>query len=335
MALVDAHQRPLRDLRISVTDRCNFRCTYCMPREHFGPEHAFLERRELLTYEEICTVVAALLPTGLEKVRLTGGEPLLRRDLIEFIRMLRTLAPQMDLAMTTNGVLLEKQAPALVQAGLDRVTVSLDALDKATFQTMADTDAFQPDDILRGIDAALKAGLKVKVNTVVRKGMNEHQIVPIAQACTERDIPLRFIEFMDVGTTNAWDLREVVSGEEIRSIITTQIGPLTPLAGQPKSEVARRYHTENGQEFGFINSVTEPFCGSCTRARLSANGSLYTCLFASEGHDVKSLIRMGASEKDVQNAVRSIWNRRDDTYSLERAKSKDAKPKVEMSFIGG
>jgi cyclic pyranopterin phosphate synthase len=335
MTLVDRRLRPLKDLRISVTDRCNFRCTYCMPREHFGKDHAFLPRSELLTYEEIVLVVQSLLPAGLEKVRLTGGEPLLRADVVDLVRMLRKTAPTLDLALTTNGALLERHATALAKAGLNRVTVSLDALDADVFAEMADTIQHTPNDVLNGIDAALETGMNLKVNTVVRKNINEHQVVKLAHACKQRNIPLRFVEYMDVGNTNAWQLNEVVSGKELIRVLEQEFGTLQPHEGQGVHEVARRYLSADGQEFGFINSVTEPFCGDCSRARLSAHGSLYTCLFASQGHDLRSLIRMNASETDLQAAIADIWQHRDDQYSVERHGQKNAPSKVEMSFIGG
>ncbi len=335
MRLVDRHERPLHDLRISITDRCNFRCTYCMPREHFGPEHDFLKREALLTYEEITTVVRALLPTGLRKVRLTGGEPLLRRDITTLIAMIREVGPDLDLALTTNGVLLKRHAVGLREAGLDRVTVSLDAMDQTVFQAMADTTQHTPDDIMQGIDHALSAGLGVKVNTVVQKNTNEEQILKLAAACVERNISIRFIEYMDVGNTNAWVFDEVVSGAEIRRRLAEQYGALIPEKPKQKGEVARRYKTKAGAEFGFIESVTNPFCGNCTRARLSAHGSLYTCLFSSKGNDLRGLLRMGADEAALSLAIRSIWERRDDRYSVDRATIEEHQPKVEMSFIGG
>jgi cyclic pyranopterin phosphate synthase len=335
MTLLDLRARPLRDLRISITDRCNFRCTYCMPREHFGKDHAFLPREALLSYEEIVTVVKALLPLGLEKVRLTGGEPLLRSDIAVLVKMLRTCGPNLDLAMTTNGALLKANAAKLAKAGLNRVTVSLDALDPSIFAQMADTTAFTPDDILEGMDAALGVGLGVKVNTVVRKAVNEDEVLALANACTERRIPLRFIEFMDVGNTNAWTLDEVVSGRQIRETVETVYGPLQPEQGQNQHDVARRYRTSTGQLFGFINSVTQPFCGDCSRARLSADGSMYTCLFSSQGHDLKAMLRMGATNLNLQEAIRTIWSRRDDQYSVERQHGSSDRDKVEMSFIGG
>lgn len=335
MTLLDRQARPLRDLRISITDRCNFRCTYCMPREHFGSDHVFLPRSDLLTYEEIVTVVESLLPAGLEKVRLTGGEPLLRSDVTVLVRLLKATGPHLDLALTTNGALLSKHAKELADAGLNRVTVSLDALDPTTFAAMADTTKTTPSDVLDGIDAAMNAGLGVKVNTVVRRGMNEDEILPLAEACAQRGVPLRFVEFMDVGNTNAWEMAEVVSGAEVRTRIEHRFGPLTPHQGQGVHEVARRFTTAAGQEFGFINSVTQPFCGDCSRARLSANGSLYTCLFSSSGNDLKAMLRMQATTDDIHVAIKRVWTDRNDRYSMERQERQGSTQKVEMSFIGG
>ena len=331
----DALHRPLRDVRLSVTDRCNFRCGYCMPREHFGHDHEFLGREHLLTFEEMTTLVEGLLPMGLEKVRITGGEPLLRRDLTKLITMIRTISPTLDLALTTNGSLLSRHAQDLKRAGLNRVTVSLDAVDHDLFQAMADTAQFTPKDVFDGIQAALDVGLQVKVNTVVKGGENVSQVVPMAKALSGTGVPLRFIEFMDVGNTNAWSLEHVVSGEEIRTLLEQHLGALHPLPANHTGEVARRYRTEDEQEFGFIESVTQPFCGDCSRIRLSANGTMYTCLFASEGHELKPMLRMGASSKDITEAVKTVWTRRSDRYSMDRAEGQTTQPKVEMSFIGG
>ena len=272
---------------------------------------------------------------GLQKVRLTGGEPLLRRDLTDLVSMLRQAGPELDLAMTTNGALLKNHAESLREAGLDRVTVSLDAVEPETFQAMADTEQVGPKAIFAGIKEAQRAGLTVKVNTVVRKGVNEDQILPLARICLQHNIPLRFIEYMDVGNTNAWKLDEVITGAEIRHIIEGEFGPLKPLPSKEASEVARRYTLESGYEFGFIESVSNPFCGDCSRARLSANGSIYTCLFSSSGNDLKGLLRFGASQNDVQEAIRAIWEQRKDRYSMERTELTGDENKVEMSFIGG
>ena len=321
--VTDALNRPLRDLRISLTDRCNMRCRYCMPREHFD-SHDFLAKEEILSYEELTTVVEALIPLGLTKVRLTGGEPLLRRDVCSFIEM---LPKELDLAMTTNGILLERFAVELAAAGLNRVTVSLDALDVETFQAMGDTDETQ-ETVLRGIEAARMAGLSVKVNTVIRAGFNEHSVEKVAERFVGTDVVVRYIEFMDVGETNSWNNDEVITGEMMRAMLEN----LQPVKPNHVGEVANRYMRGN-QEIGFIESVSKPFCGDCNRARISADGSLYTCLFASNGNDLKSMLRMDASKEQIADAVRSIWSKRDDAYSQNRGNK--VQEKVEMSFIGG
>jgi len=321
--VTDALNRPLRDLRISLTDRCNMRCRYCMPREHFD-SHDFLAKEEILSYEELTTVVESLIPLGLTKVRLTGGEPLLRRDVCSFIEM---LPKELDLAMTTNGILLERFAADLAAAGLNRVTVSLDALDVETFQAMGDTNE-TPETVLRGIEAARMAGLSVKVNTVIRAGYNEHSIEKVAERFVGTDVVVRYIEFMDVGETNSWNNDEVITGEMMRAMLEN----LQPVKQNHVGEVANRYMRGN-QEIGFIESVSKPFCGDCNRARISADGSLYTCLFASKGNDLKALLRMGATKEHIADAVRSIWSTRDDAYSQNRGNQ--VQEKVEMSFIGG
>ena len=321
--VTDALNRPLRDLRISLTDRCNMRCRYCMPKEHFD-NHQFLDKLEILTYEELSLIVESLIPLGLTKVRLTGGEPLLRRDVCSFIEM---LPKNLDIAMTTNGILLEKYAEDLAKSGLNRVTVSLDALDTETFQAMGDTKE-KPETVLRGIEAARMAGLKVKVNTVIRAGYNEHSIEKIADRFVGTDVIVRYIEFMDVGETNSWNNDEVITGEMMRKMLDS----IVPIDANHRGEVANRY-MRGSQELGFIESVSKPFCGDCNRARISADGSLYTCLFASQGNDLKSILRMGASKEQIAEAVRSIWSKRDDAYSQNRGLNVDAK--VEMSFIGG
>ena len=320
----DTRNRPLRDLRISLTDRCNMRCRYCMPREHFGSNYEFLDKKEILTYEELAIVVESLMPLGLSKVRLTGGEPLLRKDICTFIRM---LPQELDLAMTTNGILLEKFAQQLADSGLNRVTVSLDAVDVETFQAMGDTNEV-PETVLRGIEAARKVGLGVKVNTVIRAGYNEHSVKMVADRFIGSDVIVRYIEFMDVGQTNAWNLDEVITGDMMKQMLDD----LKPLKANHIGEVANRF-LRGSQEIGFIESVSKPFCGDCNRARISANGSLYTCLFASTGNDLKSLIRMNASKIQIGEAVRAIWTIRDDAYSQNRGVIDDEK--VEMSFIGG
>lgn len=320
----DKRGRPFRDLRISLTDRCNMRCRYCMPREHFSGDHQFLDKSEILSYEEISFVVKSMLPLGLEKVRLTGGEPLLRRDIGELISQLPN---KLDIALTTNGLLLGDNAEMLMNSGLDRVTVSLDAIDVKTFQEMGDTKE-NPEKVLNGIQSALDVGLQVKVNTVIRKGINEHSVNQISEHFEGTDVIVRFIEFMDVGETNSWDLEEVFTGDEMRKLLL----PLSPISGNYEGEVANRYQ-KGSQELGFIESVSKPFCHSCNRARLSADGQIYTCLFANKGNDLKSLIRMGATESDIQNAMKTIWSNRDDAYSENRGKVSHSK--VEMSYIGG
>ena len=321
--VTDLLNRPLRDLRISLTDRCNMRCRYCMPREHFD-SHEFLAKGEILSYEELTTVVEALIPLGLTKVRLTGGEPLLRRDVCSFIEM---LPKELDLAMTTNGILLERFAVDLAAAGLNRVTVSLDALDVETFQAMGDTNE-TPETVLRGIEAARMAGLSVKVNTVIRAGYNEHSVEKVAERFVGTEVVVRYIEFMDVGETNSWNNDEVITGQMMRKMLDN----LLPVKPNHVGEVANRY-IRGSQEIGFIESVSKPFCGDCNRARISADGSLYTCLFASKGNDLKSLLRMNATKEQIANAVRSIWSQRDDAYSQNRGKK--VQEKIEMSFIGG
>lgn len=334
MAHLDALHRPLLDLRISVTDRCNFRCRYCMPREHFGADHAFLNKTDILTYEEITSIASSMRPLGLRKIRITGGEPLIRKDIAILIGMLRALDSQLDLALTTNGILLAKHAKTLKEAGLNRVTVSLDALDEDVFKAMGDTD-HSPKEVIQGIDAALSVGLGVKVNMVVQRNVNEDQVGAIAKMAHERNLVPRYIEFMDVGTTNQWNMESVVSGEEIRQLVSNSIGPLEPVDPHHPSDVAKRWQTENGQQVGMIQSVTAPFCGDCSRARISANGSLYTCLFATNGNDLRSMIRLGAEKVDLTSAIKAIWTKRKDRYSEQRNEHDQPVSKIEMSFIGG
>ena len=333
MAIEDAYNRPLLDLRISVTDRCNMRCRYCMPREHFDGDYEFLPKEDILRFEEIVRIVQSLIPHGLRKVRLTGGEPLLRRDLHSLIAQLRACSDELDIAMTTNGLLLKQHVADLYQAGLSRVTISLDALDESIFKSMGDTNA-NPQMVLEGIDAALSIGLPVKVNAVIKKDVNEDQIVPMVRAFGHRNIPIRFIEYMDVGTTNDWNLDHVVSAEAMRNILEDEFGPLQRNQPLHKSDVAKVYTTKEGWKIGFIESITNPFCGDCSRARLSANGSIYTCLFSNQGHDVRGILRMGGNENDLSNAIQTIWNGRTDRYSEQRSNQTD-QLKVEMSYIGG
>ena len=333
MVLEDAFRRPLLDLRISVTDRCNMRCRYCMPREHFDENHEFLPKEDILRFEEIVRVVQALLPQGLRKVRLTGGEPLLRRNLNELIRQLRACSEELDIAITTNGLLLSKHLDALVDAGLSRVTISLDALDVNIYQLMGDTEA-TPAIVLKAIDEAQSIGLPLKVNSVIKKDVNENQIIDLVRTFGPRGIPIRFIEYMDVGSTNNWNLDQVVSAHSMRGVLEQEFGSLQARQPQHASDVARVYSTRDGWKIGFIESITNPFCGDCSRARLSANGSIYTCLFANKGHDVRGILRLDASDGDIARAIRSIWAERKDRYSEERSiQTKNLK--VEMSYIGG
>ena len=332
MDVLDTFGRPLRDLRISVTDRCNFRCTYCMPKEVFGRDYRFLDRRELLTFEEIARLAGVFVSLGTRKIRLTGGEPLVRRDLERLVSQLAGL--DVDLTLTTNGSLLPAKAQSLAAAGLRRVTVSLDALDDATFRALNDVD-FPVDRVLAGIDAAVAAGLPVKVNAVVKRGVNDDQIVPMAAFFKERGQTLRFIEYMDVGHTNGWRLDDVVPAAEIVGALDKAFG-VEPVDPSYRGEVARRWRYRDGSaEVGVIASVTQPFCGDCTRARLSAEGRLFTCLFAVRGTDLRALLRGGASNEELAAAVTAIWRERGDRYSELRSAATSDLPKVEMSYIGG
>ena len=335
LPVLDSLRRPLRDLRISVTDRCNFRCTYCMPKEVFGRDFAFLPPAQLLSFEEITRLARVFLGLGVEKIRLTGGEPLVRRDVETLVAMLAALPGLRDLTLTTNGALLAKKAQALKDAGLSRVTVSLDSLDDAVFQSMNDV-AFPVARVLDGIDAAQAAGLgPVKVNMVVQRGVNEDSVVPMARHFHNTGCILRFIEFMDVGATNGWRLGDVVSASEIVRRISLEL-PLEPVAPNYPGEVASRFrYADGGGEIGVISSVTQPFCGDCSRARLSAEGRLYTCLFAAEGFDLRALLRGEASDAEIADKVRGIWSARTDRYSEVRTEETARRPKVEMSHIGG
>jgi len=337
--LADTLTRPLRDLRISVTDRCQFRCTYCMPREVFGRDFVFLPREQLLTFEELARLAQIFTGLGVRKLRLTGGEPLLRRDLDKLVAMLGAISGVQDIALTTNGALLPGKAAALAAAGLRRVTVSLDSLDDAVFMALNDA-RFPVAAVLEAIAAAAAAGLApVKVNTVVKRGVNEQSILPMAAHFRHSGHVLRFIEYMDVGTTNGWRLDDVVAAAEIISLISGQ-WPVEPIAPSYPGEVATRYRYRDGAgEVGVIASVTQPFCSGCTRARLSADGKLYTCLFAGVGHDLRGPLRAGASDQALRELISSIWARRADRYSDLRTRqtrrSQQLKPKVEMSHIGG
>ena len=332
--LRDALARPLRDLRISVTDRCNFRCVYCMPKEVFGKDYQFLERKALLSFEEITRLARIFRGLGVEKIRLTGGEPLVRRNLEQLVTMLSAL-PGLDLTLTTNGSLLAKKARALKAAGLNRVTVSLDALDNPTFMKMNDVD-FPVERVLEGIEVAAAEGLRpIKVNMVVKRGVNESGIVPMARFFRERGHVLRFIEYMDVGATNGWRLDDVVTAREIVQMIDAEM-PLEPAEANYRGEVAERWRYRDGSgEIGVIASVTQAFCRDCTRARISTEGKLYTCLFATSGHDLRSLMREGASDEEIEAEIRSIWTRRSDRYSEIRSSQTAEVKKIEMSYIGG
>jgi GTP 3',8-cyclase len=329
----DTFGRPLRDLRISVTDRCNFRCVYCMPKEVFGRSYRFMDRKELLTFEELERVVRAFAGHGLQKVRITGGEPLLRRDLEQLIARLAAI-DSLELTLTTNGALLPQKAQALAEAGLRRITVSLDSLDDTTFRTMNDVD-FPVARVLAGIDAAAAAGLPVKVNAVVKRGFNEDRVLELARRFRGTGHIVRFIEYMDVGHTNGWRLDDVVPAAEIVRTIDAEL-PLEPVEPAYRGEVARRWRYRDGSgEIGVIASVTQPFCGDCTRARLSAEGKLYTCLFAVRGHDLRALLRSGASDEELDETIAGVWSRRADRYSEIRSERTRELPKVEMSYIGG
>ena len=334
MNLTDKFNRPLRDLRISVTDRCNFRCVYCMPKEVFGSDYHFLDRKEVLTFEEIARLARIFVSHGVQKIRLTGGEPLVRKDLPLLVKMLAEI-PGLDLTLTTNGSLLEKQAKALKDAGLNRVSVSLDSLDNEVFKSMNDVD-FPVDRVIRGMDAAAKVGLTpVKVNMVVKRGLNEDSILPMARFFHEKGYILRFIEYMDVGSTNGWRMDDVVPAAEIIKRISAEM-PLEPLDPNYTGEVAERWRYKDGSgEVGVIASVTQAFCRTCNRARLSAEGKLYTCLFAAQGHDLRSLLRNGASDEEISQAIERVWNLRTDRYSELRSENTANLPKVEMSHIGG
>jgi cyclic pyranopterin phosphate synthase len=333
MSLVDRFQRPVHDLRISVTDRCNFRCTYCMPKELFGKDHVFLPRDQLLSFEEIDLLVRLFVERGVRKVRITGGEPLLRRDLEKLIGMLDAIDGVDDLTLTTNASLLTRKARSLAAAGLDRVTVSLDALDDPTFQKMNDV-GFPVAAVVEGIESAAEAGLgPIKINAVVQRGVNEHAVVEMARYFKGSGHIVRFIEYMDVGTTNGWRLDDVVPAEEMISAIN-QVFPLEPIPPNYPGEVASRFRYLDGEgEVGVIASVTRPFCGSCTRARLSAEGVLYTCLFASSGTNLRDEIRAG---QDVGPLIDRVWSTRDDRYSeIRSAQTVTIGSRVEMSYIGG
>ena len=335
MPVRDTFDRPLRDLRVSVTDRCNFRCVYCMPKEVFGPSFQFLDREEILTYEEIVRLSRLFVAHGVEKIRVTGGEPLVRRDLPLLIQQLSALDGLQDLTLTTNGALLPAQAVPLREAGLERITISLDSLDDATFREMNDVDV-GVDVVLAGIDAARDAGLwPIKVNAVVKRGLNDHTIVDLARHFHGTGIIVRFIEYMDVGTTNGWVLDHVVPAAEIVERIAAAL-PLEPIDPNYRGEVARRYrYRDGGGEIGVITSISQPFCGDCTRARLSPEGELFTCLFGATGVDLRAPLRAGATDQELADAIARVWRIRDDRYSDLRTEATADLKRVEMSHIGG
>jgi cyclic pyranopterin phosphate synthase len=332
--LADSLGRSLRDLRVSVTDRCNFRCVYCMPKDVFGRDYPFLPHGDLLTFEEIARLARLFKAHGIEKVRLTGGEPLLRRNLERLVEMLAAIG-SLDLTLTTNGALLARKARDLKAAGLNRVTVSLDAIDDGIFRAMNDAD-FPVAKVLEGIDAAADAGLApVKINMVVKRGMNEREILPMARRFKGSGHVLRFIEYMDVGHTNGWRMDDVVPSAEVLRIIGADL-PLAPVDPNYAGEVAERWRYADGAgEIGVISSVTQPFCRDCTRARLSTEGKLYTCLFATQGFDLRALLRNGSSDERICDTIAAIWLQRGDRYSEIRSEHTTALPKIEMSYIGG
>ncbi|WP_293775909.1 GTP 3',8-cyclase MoaA [uncultured Oxalicibacterium sp.] len=340
--LADRRARPLHDLRISVTDRCNFRCVYCMPKEVFDKDYAYLPHNSLLTFEEIARVAALFVEHGVEKIRLTGGEPLLRKNIERLIEMLAALRTpdgrELDLTLTTNGSLLARKAQSLKDAGLKRVTVSLDALDDAVFKKMNDVD-FAVSDVLQGLEVAHQVGLgPIKVNMVVKGGMNDQEIVPMARYFKDSPFILRFIEYMDVGSSNGWKMDEVIPSQEVIRRIGAAM-PLEPVSANYVGETADRWrYVDGGGEVGVISSVTQAFCSDCTRARLSTEGKLYTCLFATSGHDLRTLLRNGNSNAEISTVIGNIWRNRDDRYSEVRTADTAAlraERKVEMSYIGG
>ncbi|GAB6452193.1 MULTISPECIES: GTP 3',8-cyclase MoaA [Bacillus] len=333
---LDKLQRPLKDLRISVTDRCNFRCRYCMPEEIFGPGYSFLSNDKILSFDEIERITRIFVSLGVRKLRITGGEPLLRRGLPQLIERLNKIDGVEDIGLTTNGSLLKKFAPDLYKAGLSRVTVSLDSLEEERFFYL-NGNRSKVQRVLEGIQAAAEVGMKIKINMVVQKGKNEQDILQMAQYFKENKHILRFIEYMDVGNYNGWELKEVVSKQEIVDMIH-QVMPLERMEANYAGEVATRYrYIGSNEEIGVISSVTDSFCSSCTRARISAEGKLYTCLFASKGNDLRELLRSDYTDEEITDVVRDIWNNREDRYSDERLSNsnKKAMPKIEMSHIGG
>jgi len=333
--VIDKFGRPIRDLRISVTDRCNFRCTYCMPKEIFGNDYAFLPQEELLTYEEMVRIARIFASLGVDKLRITGGEPLLRKELPSLIAELTNIEGIEDIGLTTNAVLLDKHAEALYKAGLRRLNISLDAMDPFVFGEMNGRGT-HPQAILKNIELAKEMGFDIKVNMVVQKDVNVLEILPMAMHFKERGITLRFIEFMDVGNDNAWSFEKVVTKKEIFNILQSEF-ELEPVDADYFGEVAKRYrYKDNGVEVGFITSVSESFCSSCTRARISSDGKIYTCLFASDGFDLRELVRSGKTDEELTEALTGLWESRDDRYSDERTEETAKKrKKINMSYIGG
>ncbi len=335
MPIIDRLSRPLRDLRISVTDRCNFRCRYCMPAEVFGDAYTFLPKSEILTLEEAARLAGVFCKLGVEKLRITGGEPLLRRGLSDLVTMLAAIPEAKDIALTTNGTLLTKFSNGLKTAGLQRVTVSLDALDSDIFSQMNGVGA-APEKVICGIDAALSAGLGVKINSVIQKGVNESEILTLAKFARQRGVTLRFIEFMDAGNTNGWKQNQVVPYTEIVQTLHRYF-PLEAIDPNYPGETARRFKYKDfpDQEVGFITSVSNPFCRDCNRIRLSADGHLYTCLFASTGYDIRTALRDSSSDEELAELITRVWQKRDDQYSELHRDAEDTHAKPEMSYIGG
>jgi GTP 3',8-cyclase len=331
----DKLNRRLHDLRISVIDRCNFRCQYCMPADQFGPDFEFLPKSALLSYEEIERLGKIFVSLGVEKIRLTGGEPLLRKDLPILVKKLAAIEGLLDIGLTTNGVLLPKFAKELKEAGLKRVNVSLDTLNDELFGKINGRGVWTVP-VLEGIEAAKQAGLGVKLNMVVKKGLNDTEIIPMAQYCKENGLELRYIEFMDVGSTNGWKMDDVITKKQIYYLLKEQF-ELEPVDPAYYGEVAKLYrYKDKDVNVGFITSVSESFCSSCTRSRLSANGQIFTCLFNGNGHDIRNFMRNGASDEEIRERVSAIWNGRDDRYSDERtAETHKNRKKIEMSYIGG
>ncbi|WHY87735.1 GTP 3',8-cyclase MoaA [Neobacillus novalis] len=331
----DKLNRPLRDLRISVIDRCNFRCQYCMPADQFGPDFEFLPRSALLTYEEIERLAKIFVSIGVEKIRLTGGEPLLRKDMPILVKKLSAIEGLSDIGLTTNGVLLPKLAKDLKEAGLKRVNVSLDTLNDDLFGKI-NGRGVGTGPVLKGIDAAKQAGLGVKINMVVKKGLNDSEIIPMAEYCKNHGLELRYIEFMDVGSTNGWKMDDVITKKQIYHLLKERF-ELEPVDPAYYGEVAKLYRYKDVDvNVGFITSVSESFCTSCTRSRLSANGQIFTCLFNGNGHDIRNFMRHGATDEEIVARITAIWNGRDDRYSDERtAETNKNRKKIEMSYIGG